>query len=261
MKTSFLFKLILILYISQYCQSIDYYWTVRPAGKPYFYQYWRGIGGAFKLLLSLRRHPLFGKDRVLRSWMRRILTCYIMNRGVFYILSIRLFFTIDPKLNPNYTENSIYNVYDRRLEEISDEDKEKANMLQKAFKTNAHKSEFFEVGAESVTPIICLGTEEGNIPGKLIDMEKPIYVSNGEVKTCPQFSVVPETRLVYHHQAKDYNCGPRGHNTLSHQRLWNAVYFGENGNILGEADLNMSTITYIEDGEVKTSHNSFAVIC
>lgn len=261
MKTSFFCKLFLFIYLINHYECYkSHYWSVRPSGKRYFYQYWKGLLGCFHLLINLHRHPIFGRDAILRSWMKRILMAYIKHRGTFYIIGIRLFFTRDPKLNPNYNPSSLWR--SRGLAEVSEEDKQKADLMQKSFNSlESHTSQFFEVGAESVTPILCLNTEEGNIPGKLIDMEKPVYISNNEVKTCEQFHIVPETKLIYHHQIKSYSCGPRGHNTNTNERLWNAVYFGDNGNILGQADTNLSTITYIEDGEVKTSHESFAVLC
>ena len=151
----------------------------------------------------------------------------------------------------------------RYLESVTeDEATQDARILGESLNSmNSHESNFFEEGAESISPIVCLNTEYGNIPGKYVDMNEATYVANGEIKKCEDFTVVPETIFLYKHQPKDYSCGPRGYSTETNEPLWNAVYFGEHGNILGSTNLSQSEITYVEGGEVKTSATSFAVLC
>ena len=267
MKTDLLSKLILIFALFTIAgktrsetiySSGGHYWSYRPSSKQYFWMYWRGMRGAFTLLANLHTHPYFRNNIYMQSWMRRHLCAYIRNKGVFYILSIRLFFTPNHTLAPGYNPNHTW----RRLEDVTDADKERAQELSDAFNNSSgSSSNFFELGVKSSEPIVCLETESGNVPGKILDNEKTVYVDNGEVKECSKFYILPETELHYNHQNENLSCAPRGYNTKTKEVLWNGVYFGSEGNILGSVNSSKSVITYVENGEVKTSDSSFAVLC
>lgn len=267
MKTGLSSKLLLIFAMFLLVEKVELrtivgqgglFWTYRPGKKKYFWMYWVGLRGALTLLMNLHRHPYFRNNAYMTSWMRRHLQAYIHNRGVFYILNIRLFFTPNPTLAPGYKPSHTW----RRLENVTEEDKAKADQLSNAFNTlESASSSFFEFGAKSVSPIVCLGTDSGNVPGKILDNERAIYEDNGEVKECQNFYILPETELYYNHQKENLSCAPRGFDTGNKEVLWNGVYFGSEGNILGSVNSSKSVITYIENGEVKTSNSSFAVLC
>jgi hypothetical protein len=235
------------------------YKMLRPSGKKYFWMWWNGIRGAFALLRTLNYHHYFRHFPILRSSMRRILWAYIIHRGAFILWGINMHFFPDPKAYDEIRGKS----GGRYLENLTDEQAtEDAKLVGESLNSlNSHSSDFFEPGAESISPIVCLNTEHGNIPGKYVDMNEAVYAVNGEIKKCEEFTVVPETILLYKHQPMNYTCAPRGYSTDTKEPLWNAVYLGENGNILGSTNLDKSEITYIEGGEVKTSSTSFAVLC
>lgn len=245
------------------CQSfkMQMYGMMRPSGKRYFFTWWRGMSGAIHLLQTLNYHYFFRHYPVVRENLRRILWAYIINRGKFIIWAITIHFYPDRD-----AYNSILNGRGgnrRYLESVSEEQAtEDAKILGESINScNSHTSNFFEEGAESVVPIVCLNTESGNVPGKYVDMNDAFYVENGEIKKCEDYIVVPETILVYKHQPINYSCAPRGYSLETKEPLWNGVFFGEHGNILGSVNLDQTEITYIEGDEVKKSSTSFAVLC
>lgn len=252
------FKIVCILLIL--CQLLErtecYYLLKHHPKKRYYWMYFSNMREGMKLYFRLSRNRFFRKNPLIKLLMRLILLSYIYHRGRIVFYGIRMFY--HQELAPHANFGS----YGRRLEEVDPEKEKDAKLIAKAMTTMSEdETSFFEPNVETVQPILCIGTEVGNVPGKLIDFTHAIYVQNGEVKDCDNYTVVPEERLVYTHEKMDPLCAPRGYNTETKQRTWNAVYFGKDGNYLGEANLDKTSITYVQGDEVLSSNDSFAVIC
>ena len=108
-------------------------------------------------------------------------------------------------------------------------------------------------------PIICVGTKDGNIPGKVDANGNATYPWNGRENKCENFEYAGGI-LVFHRHEIPANCKPQGLSNKKH-KYYNAIIVTHFGNIPGRADRRGNTAWYSHNKRQRSVRNRFYIIC